>query len=331
MVTPRVVRLIVAGIAALGVGQPAWAELVTITSSRDNTLYQDTLGAKSNGAGPYVFAGKNNSGMLRHGVIAFDLAGNVPAGATITSVRLSLAMTEAALNETLPRMMGLHRLATDWGEGTSDSGTGSGAGSGVKSTPGDATWLHTFYNTGFWTNPGGDFAETASATTEVGFNPGVYTWESTAALVADAQGWLAAPATNFGWLILGDESTGGTIRRFGSHENGTVGNRPTLAIEFTPDRVPGDVDLDYDVDIFDVAVLQTKYGAESGAGWRDGDFDGNGTVDIFDVAKMQTNYGQGVAAANPVPEPSTLVLGLLAATVCVLWLRRKEPRITAAW
>ncbi|MHB1037748.1 MAG: ice-binding family protein [Pirellulales bacterium] len=68
--------------------------------------------------------------------------------------------------------------------------------------------------------------------------------------------------------------------------------------------VPGDVDLDGDVDIFDVAVLQTKYGTTSGATWADGDFDGNGTVDIFDVALMQTNYGEGVASAPAsAPEP----------------------------
>ncbi|MHB1035657.1 MAG: SdrD B-like domain-containing protein [Pirellulales bacterium] len=69
--------------------------------------------------------------------------------------------------------------------------------------------------------------------------------------------------------------------------------------------IAGDADLDGDVDIFDVAVLQTKYGITTGAAWADGDFDGNGTVDIFDVALMQVNYGTGVAPA-PAAAPETI-------------------------
>ncbi|MHB1038491.1 MAG: right-handed parallel beta-helix repeat-containing protein, partial [Pirellulales bacterium] len=64
-------------------------------------------------------------------------------------------------------------------------------------------------------------------------------------------------------------------------------------------RLPGDADTDSDVDIFDVARLQTKYGTASGAAWSDGDFDGNGTVDIFDIALMQCNFGYGVQLPPP--------------------------------
>jgi hypothetical protein len=69
----------------------------------------------------------------------------------------------------------------------------------------------------------------------------------------------------------------------------------------------GDADHDGDVDILDVAVLQTKYGTTSGATWADGDFDGNGTVDIFDVALMQRNYGLAVVSPPaPAPEPAAM-------------------------
>jgi probable HAF family extracellular repeat protein len=84
---------------------------------------------------------------------------------------------------------------------------------------------------------------------------------------------------------------------------------------------PGDVDQNCQVDIFDVAVLQTKYGMASGATWADGDFDANGTVDIFDVARLQINYGFHShyeawlatldGSMRPVPEPSTLVLAVI--------------------
>ena len=47
----------------------------------------------------------------------------------------------------------MRRALADWGEGTS-----FGLGAGSPATPGDATWLHTFYNTDLWTNAGGDFS-----------------------------------------------------------------------------------------------------------------------------------------------------------------------------
>ena len=52
-------------------------------------------------------------------------------------------------------------------------------------------------------------------------------------MVADVQGWLDDASTNFGWIIIGNESTNKTTKRFDSRENPSEGNRPTLAIEYT--------------------------------------------------------------------------------------------------
>jgi serine protease len=49
-------------------------------------------------------------------------------------------------------------------------------------------------------------------------------------MVADVQSWLDNPATNFGWLVLGDESTGTTAKRFDSRESTSP---PVLTIEYT--------------------------------------------------------------------------------------------------
>ncbi|MHB1035549.1 MAG: PEP-CTERM sorting domain-containing protein [Pirellulales bacterium] len=112
-------------------------------------------------------------------------------------------------------------------------------------------------------------------------------------------------------------------------DEATIGTYGLVGIPVNARQVPriaGDADEDGDVDIFDVSIVQVKYGMRQGAVWGDGDFDGNSTVDIFDVTLMQRNYGYGVAnAPAPVPEPSTLVLaamGLVAMAGCA-WRRRK--------
>ena len=71
----------------------------------------------------------------------------------------------------------------------------------------------------FLDDAGGDFSGTASASQSVGAI-GQYTWSS-AQMVADVQSWLDTPASNFGWLVLGDESTstdGEAVRHSREHQ-----------------------------------------------------------------------------------------------------------------
>jgi hypothetical protein len=199
---------------------------IILGPSKDNTLYQSTVGDISNGAGSYFIAGETNGGSIRRGVIAFDIADNVPAGATINSVTLRLNMSQTMAGTATVQ---LARLSADWGEGTSNA-DGS-PGQGAPATTNDATWVYRFFNTTTWTNPGGDFVATASASTPVG-GVGAYTWGSTTQMVADVQGWLDNASSNFGWVVLGDE-TGRSAKRFDSKENSTPANRPMLTIDYT--------------------------------------------------------------------------------------------------
>ena len=50
-------------------------------------------------------------------------------------------------------------------------------------------------------------------------------------MVADVQAWLDNPASNFGWLMLGDETAIATAKRFDTRESASP---PMLTIEFTP-------------------------------------------------------------------------------------------------
>src|SRR5262245_15786468 len=76
------------GIAAV-LGSPASATVITVDASRDATIYENNA-SNSNGAGPAMFAGTNGANSPRRGLIDFDIAGSVPAAATITDVQLTL-------------------------------------------------------------------------------------------------------------------------------------------------------------------------------------------------------------------------------------------------
>ena len=203
----------------------ASGEVVTLAPVRDNTLFEDADGDTSNGAGPVFFAGKNGQGLARRAVLAFDVAAGVPQGATIDSVVLVLRVSNAP-NST-PRSFGLHRVLTDWGEGSS-SATG---GAGAPAAPGDATWVHTFYPAQHWSTPGGDFEATPSATLPVA-GTGSYAWRGTD-MTASVQSWLSQPDGNHGWLVMGDETTTNTARRFESREAAEPADRPALTIYYT--------------------------------------------------------------------------------------------------
>ena len=201
---------------------------VTLNPSKDNTLYQDADGALSNGAGQHFFVGNTNNGSIRRGIIAFDIAGTIPAGATINSVTLTLYLSRTLSDS--PQPVALHKLLADWGEGASDASDNEG--SGIAATPGDATWIHRFFEAETWVKPGGDFAVSASASTPVA-GVASYTWGSTPEMLTDVQGWLDDPASNFGWLLVGNEGESGTAKRFDSKENPVAERSPVLTIEFT--------------------------------------------------------------------------------------------------
>lgn len=219
--------------------------MATLNPVRDNTLIESATGALSNGAGPNLFAGRTGQPAgtsLRRGLLAFDTNGGgaaIPAGATITSVSLRLFLNQVPSVPSVQNF-GLRRVLANWGEGTSNSGQ---SGSGAASTAGDATWLHTLYNpadpsANRWASAGGDLFAVASATADIGDTVGFYTFNSSAALVADVQAWVNDPAANFGWALVGGEGTASTARRFDSRESVTAGRRPLLSIEYTVAAVP---------------------------------------------------------------------------------------------
>ena len=205
------------------------APTVVLTPSKDNTLYESANGSLSNGTGEHFFAGNNNGGSTRRGLIAFDLSA-IPASATVNSVTLTLNMSRTTADSV---NVSLHGVLADWGEAGSRA-QGEQGGGGAAMT-GDATWLHRFSDTQTWDNPDGDFASAASATIQVG-GLGPYTWGSTSEMVADVQAWVDNALSNFGWMVRGAEGAGVTrsAKRFDTREVGAPDNRPVVVVEYTP-------------------------------------------------------------------------------------------------
>jgi hypothetical protein len=203
-----------------------------IPASQDNTLIDDPEGARSNGAGPYFFVGTtggNDGGGIRRGLIHFDLE-DIPEQARIEDVALHLY---ASNDPDVAEKVRLYAAVQDWGEGAS---CGNG-GKGAAAKTGDATWLHTFYDTDTWESAGGDRARPASARETVDML-GNYTWSSNR-MKKDVQSWVEQPETNFGWLLIGDERYPRTVVAFASREsitcsaNGLPTDLPTPVLEVT--------------------------------------------------------------------------------------------------
>ena len=218
------------GFLIIWVSLPAsmlYADEINLTASKDNTIYSE--GDLSNGVGQYLFSGTTGIGDFRRALIKFDIVASIPSGATIDNVQLSLNVSK--IPDSSSQTFSLFRLTTEWGEGSSNAPGQEGAGTDANTD--DATWSHTFFPFEFWITNGGDFEPDVSAAALIGgLGPAV--WPSNAEMVADVQKWLEQPESNFGWILVGDELTGGSAKRFDSRENPTADLGPRLQVLFTP-------------------------------------------------------------------------------------------------
>ena len=199
---------------------------VMITADKDAFIISGPAADNNAGAETAVTAGQvGSSGVntIRRGLIAFDIAGTIPAGSVILTATFDLDVVKSPSVGAVNSNFALHQVTTEWLEGTK-SGT-----SGNPATAGEVTWNSAKHLTTTWTTAGGDFVVMPSGDTAVTGN-GTYTWNSTPGMVANVQSWLDSPSTNYGWLLKSDnEATAQTARRFGSKE----GSAPaTLTVQY---------------------------------------------------------------------------------------------------
>ena len=216
---------------------PVKAQLaMSFNAAADNSIYQELPG-NSNGSGYHLFAGNTGSARARRALIKFNISIPVPLGnysIVITSAMLTLHMNKTRSGST---NIGLYAVVSPWGEGASNAGgVGGQEGTGTAAMVQDATWTCGLADGAggcglSWSSPGGDYNATPSAITSVGPAIASYNWTSTN-LAADVQAWVDNPASNFGWIILGDEANPTTADRFSSRENLTAADRPVLSLTY---------------------------------------------------------------------------------------------------
>jgi hypothetical protein len=203
-------------------------QTIVITPSKDATLYETGDGSLANSLGIHLFSGTTNGSQVRRALLAFDVASKIPPGSTITRASLTMHMTRTIAGT---ESMQLRRVLANWSEGTSNAG-GARDGIGAQSKTSDPTWIHASFPARSWSKAGGDFDPAADSTTDVS-DFGNYTWGTSASMVARVQSWVDQPATNFGWMLIGPESTARTAKMFDSRQIAVETNRPSLTVEFT--------------------------------------------------------------------------------------------------
>jgi hypothetical protein len=246
--------------AIMGLGLPAAKaadQTLTVEALQDSSVFSGTLGSENfaDGSGDYLWLAVTAEGLNRRMLIKFDLAG-VPAGAVVRRVTVTLWESRARDEHEVA----MHRLLASWGEAGSNAG---GQGSGAAAQPGDATWINRFHPGTPWTSPGGDFDNAPSAVLQVGAPNTTYAWDSgppppagapVHRLVSDVQGWLAAPASNHGWIFVGAEAGLQNAKRFESRNNAVTSLRPRMTIVYSPADAAGS-DADVPVPPWALALL----------------------------------------------------------------------------
>jgi hypothetical protein len=93
--------------------------------------------------------------------------------------------------------------------------------------------------------------------------------------------------------------------------------------------LPGDIDLDGDVDRTDAALFTPHLGTTTSAVWTTGDFNGDHETTLADLALQQANFGATFpspsAPSAAVPEPSAWMIATsLIATILLAFARRRR-------
>ncbi len=167
----------------------------------------------------------------------FDVAAQIPEGATITNVKFEFDTTQqGGLQGQQGADYSLHRVTTEWDEGT-------GIGNIGEPTFDGASWNDAKAGVP-WNTPGGDFDATSLGTVFVDAPDGALGFQiSSAELTAVVQDMLDNPSGNYGFMLKNvDETLLGSASRVTSREGADGASAGTrLLIRYRVPDVPMEV------------------------------------------------------------------------------------------
>ena len=229
------------GIIVLTTAPVSHAATTNLAAVADTSIHTFFPNNNFGGGATFTAGGRSsmNGGGFSRALLRFDIAAHLPAGATVNSAQLILAVSNVNGPDST---FDLHRLLAGWGEGGGDPGLGTTA------TTGEATWNHRVAPDTSWAAPGGDYQAASSGSQFVGA-VGSYTF-SGPGMASDVQIWLDNPVTNFGWALRSrSETTSSTIRRFAGRLDAV--NPPRLVVDYSvPAALPPNTP-----NLFDLALL----------------------------------------------------------------------------
>jgi hypothetical protein len=208
---------------------PGTAERLTAASASIQAAANAYIGQNNPtlnpGQFPKLFVGEtgiNGGPEIRRSLLRFDLSGQIPSNAQITSVTLQIDVSKEANSGAMDSVFDARRLLRSWTE----TGVTWNAPSAGQS----------------WQVPGADGQQDSVAFPSSAIFVTVtnsYTFPSTPTLVADVQAWVNNPSTNFGWLLVSEgEGTPKTARVVASREDLDPAARPLLTVQYSLASAP---------------------------------------------------------------------------------------------
>lgn len=219
---------------------PARSTTMVLMPSADTALLElhpdFNLGAQDDlPAGALGAAAGGTRGRI---LLRFDLAGSLPASATLESARLEVTVTRVPAGGGANSTFALHRLLSPWIEGAQKGGLPGGN----TAAPNEPTWRDQASPNQPWAAPGGapglDFEAAPSATERVA-GTGLYAFDLGQDELRRMEQWIRDPDSNLGWILLSQsEDVDRSARRFGAREHSLPDSRPRLVLEVTLSTEP---------------------------------------------------------------------------------------------
>ena len=187
------------------------AQTVTLSPLQSAVIYENKPD-NTKGDPSFFPIGKSNGGTVKRGLMKFDIAGNVPSGATIDSVKLTIGYSQGSVPGVDPTI-NFHPIISNFGW---TAGLGGAPQDGTAANPGELTWNNAAHGSIAWASPGGgsgiDFTAAPTASTVIS-GYGTYVWTG---MKTEVQAWLDNPVINGGWMIKSNETNFGSAVRLDS-------------------------------------------------------------------------------------------------------------------